>query len=256
MAWAEQLVWQQLRLARLTHLRGASTQDTMRATPEQLATDVTHVLLAGGMSNVPYVRRRLRELFPYAWVFDNPGPVSADESIVAGLADTIGYDELSMHRPSFDVVLEWEHGRIVLYEAYTPLFDSWQIQSGQNLLGYERRPDRHLFPQDGWGRLRVLTPSGDSMALRDAPAPGREPRTHPSGVDIRFGSHQMVFKLYTDGRIHLTDGAGFENTVFAEGWQLIIGPDSAPEPQVVPMPRSSYPFNRDELNLPEVRSLW
>ncbi len=254
--WAEQLVWQQLRLARLTHLRGASTQDTMRARPDQLAADVTHVLLAGGMSNVPYVRRRLRELFPYAWVFDNPGPVTADESIVAGLADTIGYDELSMHRPSFDVLLEWPGGGVTLYEAYTPLFDGWQIQSGQSLLGYTRRLDRSGFPQDGWGRLRVVTPSGETLALRDAPAPGRTPVVHPSGVDIRFGSHQMTFKLYTDGRIHLTDGAGFENTVLADGWQAILGPDSAPEPQVVPAPRTHYPFNREELNLPEVRSPW
>jgi molecular chaperone DnaK (HSP70) len=253
MQLAEQLLWHQLRIARLTHHRGASTQDVMRCTPVQLAGDVTYVLLAGGMSNVPFIRRRLRELFPQAQVHDTASDdIAPDETIVAGLADTVGYDGLSMHRPAFDVFLEWYYGstpyRLELYAGYTPLFTGYQLMMGQSALGYERRLDRAAMPQDGVARLRAVAPGGAPLALHD----GRG--THSDGVDVRFGSHEMLFKLYADGLIRLTDGSGFEHALRADGWLPILGVDSAPEPVDVPDPVPHYPFNREALNLPELTS--
>ena len=69
------------------------------------------MVLAGGMSRIPAVARRLAELLPKAELHRRVGDFHADEVVVAGLADTVGYDRISLHRPSFDFVLEWDHGR-------------------------------------------------------------------------------------------------------------------------------------------------
>jgi Hsp70 protein len=239
---AEALIWQQLRIARLTHLRGSSTQDIYRLEPADLARDVQFVLLAGGMSRMPLIRRRMRELFPAAQVFDQPDGIEPDEAIVAGLADTVGHDRLSLHRPALDFRLEWHDGQPrqhLLYAAYTPLYSAHQVGSGQFSLGYTVHLNRRGFPQWGSGQLCAVSPTGQPVRL-----------TTNSGavdrVEIRFGSHQMSFKLYTDGRILLTDGSSFEHQLRLDGWRPVVGRDTGPEPDEAPEPAVPYPFNRED----------
>src|SRR2546421_7284642 len=122
MAKAEEMVWAALRLARLTHYRGSSVSEIAKTSINELARDVDYLVLAGGMSRVPYVRRRLAELLPEANIFDGVG-VAADEMVVAGLTDTTGVAPINLYRPGFDFTLTWGDAQsLTLYEAYTPLF--------------------------------------------------------------------------------------------------------------------------------------
>jgi molecular chaperone DnaK (HSP70) len=220
---AEWLVWAALRAARLTERGDASPEDLRRMGPAELGDDVKYVLLAGGMSRIPYVERRIGALFPNAQVFDNAG-VEADEAIVAGLADTAGYDRLNLHRPGFDFVLEWQEGgqrhESTLYAAYTPFYEPWEAMSGRFNLGFERRGADFPGPRDGVGLLRVKSTSGEDLGLVfDGEA--------KVGLQVRFGSGEMLFKLYCNGRILVRDGTGLDMHMRVDRWPVIRGRDHA-----------------------------
>ncbi len=221
---AEQMVWAALRAARLTGDPGAAepssvTPDELRRLgPAELSSDVQFVVLAGGMSRIPVVARRLAELFAKAELHERVGDFLSDEVVVAGLADTAGYEKISLHRPAFDFVLEWGDGRErrTLYEAYTPLYDPVQVVRGNTSLGHSwhgRYPD---VAREGEGVLRVLSPMGDPVRL-DIDG------TLMDGIRIRFGSRPFAFKIYCDGQILISDGAGRRLSMMVPAWPVVRG---------------------------------
>jgi molecular chaperone DnaK (HSP70) len=250
---ASQMVWAALRAARLTQewapvraeLPALGTDALRRMGRAGLAGDVRYVVLAGGMSRIPAVARRLAELLPKAELHERVGDFHADEVVVAGLADTAGYDRISLHRPSFDFVLEWDHGREqrVLYEAYTPLYDQVQVARGNNFLGHSwhaRYPD---VAREGDGVLRVLSPTGEPVRLELDGVP-------MDGIPVRFGSHPFSFKIYCGGQILVSDGSGRTFEARVDRWPVVKGHDfemklalstRPPEPE----PEVFYPFNMD-----------
>lgn len=230
---AEQMVWAALRAAKLTEEvapqefapggseGSAMTPDDLRRLgPDDLAADVDHIVLAGGMSRIPMVGRRLGELFPAAQLHERVGDFLADEVVVAGLADTAGYDKISLHRPAFDFVLEWASGRErrMLYEAYTPLYDPTQVARGDAYLGHGwhgRYPD---VAREGEGVLRVLSPTGDPVELEIDGA-------RMDGIRVRFGSHAFSFKIYCGGQILISDGSGRRLSMNVASWPVLRGRD-------------------------------
>jgi molecular chaperone DnaK (HSP70) len=239
MAASEALIWQALRLARVTHLRGSSTQEIGRASTDDLVRDVDYVLLAGGMSRIPYVRARLAALFPAAEIFEDAGGVDADETVVSGLTDTLDLNTINVYRPGFDVTLGWENGgRLALYDAYTPLFGMSDIHNGRSALGFEARVgERQGIPRQRRGELRVRTASGSPVPLLH-----RDERI--DALAVPFGHYEVRLKIYCDGRVHVTDGAGHDHEVRIDGWPVVAGRDSRPEPGKVPDPVVYYPFNK------------
>ncbi|MET7419738.1 Hsp70 family protein [Dactylosporangium sp. NPDC005555] len=223
------LVWAAIRAARLTERGGRSPEQLRAVDPIDLAQDIDYVLLAGGMSRIPYVEQQIGQAFPRAQVFDNAG-VAADEAIVAGLADTGSYDRLNLHRPGFDFVVEWEeHGRLrqeVLYEAYTPLYTPQQVLNGMFDLGYARHGRQFPGPSQGTGVLRIRSTSGEYLSLMyiDGGANGRQ---EMDGFALKFGSSSMAFKLYCDGRVHIRDATGWDRQMRVERWPVIRGRDHA-----------------------------
>ncbi|WBC08355.1 Hsp70 family protein [Micromonospora sp. WMMA1947] len=219
---AERLVWAALRAARLTERESGSPEQLRALGPAELIRDVDYVLLAGGMSRIPYVGRRVGALFPHAQVFDDAG-VQADEAIVAGLADTAGYDRLNLHRPGFDFIVEWdENGQTcqeTLYAAHTPFYEAWQVLSGQANLGYERHDHAFPGPKHGRGRLRVRATTGESLGLKFDDQV-------MDGIGLTFG-RSMSFKLYCDGRILLRDGSGKRLDMKVDRWPVMRGRDHA-----------------------------
>jgi hypothetical protein len=159
------------------------------------------------------VGRRLASLFPDAAVCDNVG-VAPEETVVAGLADSAGLDQISLHRPGYDIVLDWADGRLPVYEAFTPLYEPWEVYSGHSDLGYERR----LFdtPSTGVGQLRIVAVTGDpiEVALDGTLSPG---------IPVPFGSAGVVFRAFADGRISLTDGLGQESVLRCDAWPVLRG---------------------------------
>ncbi len=219
---AEHLVWAALRAALLT-VRGSGAPDELRRRgPAELVKDINYVLLAGGMSRIPYVERRIGALFPHAQVFDNAG-VAADEAIVAGLADTGGYERLNLHRPGFDFVLEWqENGQArqhTVYPAYTPFYEPWEVLSGRSHLGYEWRAGAADLPRQGTGVLRVQSMSGEHLGLMFN-------GERMDGLSLRLGRDLMV-KLYCNGQILIQDGAGRAYHMRVDSWPVIRGRDHA-----------------------------
>ncbi|GIJ48291.1 hypothetical protein Val02_51770 [Virgisporangium aliadipatigenens] len=236
-------VWDALRLARLTHVRGGSTSDIMRTPTDELARDVRYVVLAGGMSRIPVVRRRLREMLPDAEFFDGAG-VPADEAVVAGLTDESGVDAVNLYRPSFDVTLHWgDDGALPLFEAYSPLFEMFQLtrMSEPNFTRVAGRRDG--LPQQRQGELRVTTPAGDPVDVIRFDRSGGQAVL--DRVPVPFGFHDVLFRMYCDGRIVLTDGAGHSQQLRVGPWPAIHGRNSKPEQVAhVPEPRVYHPFNR------------
>jgi hypothetical protein len=212
---AEQLVHAALRVARLTERYRQSTYDP-RA--KDLLDDVNLVLLTGGMSRIPYVRHRLGLMLPHAKFVEST--VAPDEAVVAGLTDTAGYERINLHRPAFDFLLEWDEGRSrrTLYEAYTPLYEPWQIASGHTHLGHERRGRELDLPRSGNGRLVAVAANGQPVNLV---LDGQS----RSEIPVGFGHYELWFKIHCDGKVSLTDGAGREFEARVDRWPVIQGRD-------------------------------
>src|SRR6266536_23519 len=242
MAAAEEKVWDALRLARLTHHRGSSISEIFKTSTDELARDVDYLLVAGGMSRIPYVRSRLAALLPKAELFDSVG-VAADETIVAGLTDTSGADPINLYRPGFDFTLTWGGGQsLTLYEAYTPLFEMYQLSAmAEPSFAYRAGP-RQGIPRQRQGELCVSTPAGDTVNLVHWDRSGR-PRVIER-LHVRFGFHELLFRLHCDGRVHLTDGTNEDHKLRVEPWPVIHATDSRPEPQDPPDLPVYYPFNK------------
>jgi molecular chaperone DnaK (HSP70) len=219
---AIQLIWAALRGALLTERGDRAPEDLRKLGPADLAEGVDYVLLAGGMSRIPYVERRIGALFPEAQVFDNAG-VEPDEAIVAGLADTGGYERLNLHRPGFDFILEWQEGdrseQHTVYPAYTPFYEPWQVMHGQTYLGYEWRAKDFPGPQQGNAVLRVQSTSGQRLGLEFDGQP-------MDGISLRLGRNMMV-KLYCNGQILIRDGGGRSYHLRVDRWPVMRGRDHA-----------------------------
>jgi molecular chaperone DnaK (HSP70) len=241
---AEQMIWAALRAARLTEEFApgraeisATTPDELRKLgPDELARDVKYVVLAGGMSRIPLVARRLGELLPKAELHERVGDYLADEVVVAGLADTAGYDKISLHRPAFDFVLEWDHGlqRRLLYEAYTPLYDPVQVARGNAFLGHSWHGRYPEVAREGAGVLRVLSPTGDPVRLE---LDGQL----MDGIRIDFGSHPFSFKIYCGGQILISDGSGRRFSLRVSTWPVVRGHDYAMKLLLTRVPEESDP---------------
>jgi hypothetical protein len=205
------------------------------------------VVLAGGMSRIPLVSRRLGEMLPRAELHERVGDFLSDEVVVAGLADTVGYDKISLHRPSFDFVLEWDNGaeQRVLYEAYTPLYDPVQVARGNTFLGHSWHARYPEVAREGSGVLRVLSPTGESVRLE---IDGQQ----MDGIQVRFGSKGFSFKIYCGGQILITDGIGRQHSVRVDKWPVVKGRDFVAKllmsraPETPEPPVAWYHRDRDE----------
>jgi len=210
---AESLVVSALRCARLA--RGPVTAGELRSLGRaELAGDIDFVLLVGGMSRIPYVAQRLGAFFPTAAIFDDAG-VPPEEAVVAGLCDPAGYDRITLHRPGFDLVLDTSFGRVVAYEAYTPLYEPWQVYSGHSALGYERRLRAPEIPSHGFGTLRAVGGPDSSVPLRM-----RVDGQLVDGLPVRLGPAEVVVTLGCDGRVEIVDGLGESMVLQADGWPV------------------------------------
>ncbi|NKZ06299.1 Hsp70 family protein [Actinomadura latina] len=218
MADAEEFIWAALRAAKLTGLPSPSPSELRAMGPDELSGDVDFVLLTGGMSRIPYVERRIGELFPKAQVFDDAG-VGAEEAVAAGLSDTTAYERLNLLRPGFDFVLEYtEGGRShveTIYPAHTPFYEPWEAMS-KSVLGFECHGADFPGPGRGTGGLRVRSTSGEYLTLQYE---GKE----MAGIELRLGPG-MLFKMYPNGQLVVRDATQQELNLRVVGWPIIRGP--------------------------------
>jgi hypothetical protein len=217
---AEGLVLSALRLARLAAWPPPSlTPAQLRALPrEELTGAVDAVLVVGGMSRIPYLRARLADLLPKALVVDDLG-VEPEEAVAIGLADPVGFDGVRLSRPPFDLVLDTPAGRVVAYEAYTPLVEPWQIYSGASDLGYDRWLRPPELPSHGSAMLRAIDPDGMPLWLT-------VDGVRVDGLPVPLGPSGVGLGLSCDGGLAIVDGAGATVVLATDGWP-VPGPDHA-----------------------------
>jgi molecular chaperone DnaK (HSP70) len=241
---AEAVVVRALRLARLADYGGADLSTVQRLDPSELAKEVDFVLLVGGMSRVPYVRQRLEALFRDAEFILDYG--TADEAVVRGLISTAKLNTINMYRPAFDFYLAWLDERVRLYTSYTPLFSAAELMRGQSKLAYrfELKPNR--LPRNGNGHLEAYAADGSPVSLTHRLLSARSPDGEKTvaALPVRFGSYPVRFALYTDGRIHLTDGHGDDHELRVAGWPVMLRPGTVPQQREPADPPVYYPFNK------------
>jgi len=198
------------------------------------------------MSRIPLVARRLGELLPKAELHERVGDFLADEVVVAGLADTAGYDKISLHRPAFDFVLEWDGGRQrrSLYEAYTPLYDPVQVARGNAFLGHSWHGSYPEVAREGKGVIRVLSPTGDPVRLE---VDGQV----MDGIEVAFGGRPFSFKIYCGGQILISDGTGRRHSMRVSTWPVVRGHDFAMKLLLTRVPEESDPMVPWYYNDPE-----
>lgn len=225
-AWS--LVVSTLRASYLTRSEGAVTSALRKIPEESLTSKVHHVLLAGGMSRVPAVEKFLSMKLPTARIHLFPGRSGPQEAIVAGLAENTSYEQVNLHRPAFDFVLEFSVGdgeltRVPLYRAHTKLYESWEALS-RDRLKYEwpggatavNRDSARLLPTNGYGQLAVYAMDGSPVDLRyketDVPA-----------LKVDFGHGRFHFNLSPEGRVNITDGRGTTQSFRVTRWPVLTG---------------------------------
>jgi molecular chaperone DnaK (HSP70) len=211
---AEEAVVLALRVARIVEGHHAA-YDIARMTMDDLAQGVDVVLMSGGMCRIPFVRQRLE------WLFDTSTRVELamdppENAVVVGLAKASDYGKISMYRPAFDILLEWNHAKdfAAVYEAYTPLVERSQLaRTGADELRYYRSGRDLSLPRSAKGKLRVVSHSGERLRASLA---GR----NLDGFPVAVSADSFEFAIYPDGRIYLADGAGeYEGRV--EDWHRL-----------------------------------
>jgi len=210
---AEQYVAAALRVARLTELVGRSAYEIARLPLATVVADVDLVLLSGGMSQIPYVAERLRQIFPETTRIEFAA-ARPHHAVAIGLAHTERYGRVNMYRPAFDVALEWDNGRgfRTIYEAFTPLVEAVQVARGSADLRYVRTASELGLPREGTGILRVKSYSDTRVRATVGGA-----KLDGFGVTL---SDSFEFSIYPNGRIKIVDGAGTHEGQI-EDWHTI-----------------------------------
>jgi hypothetical protein len=163
---------------------------------------------------------------------------------VAGLADPGDSDPINLYRPCFDFTLFWDgDGQFPLYEAYTPLFETYQLATMNEPSYVISAGRRQGVPQNRQGELRVFSATGPPVNIERFDKEGKVQDVLEK-LPVKFGHRDVTFRLYTDGRVILMDGAGHSHTLRVEPWPMIAGAGSRPEDEPVPDPKVHYPFNR------------
>jgi molecular chaperone DnaK (HSP70) len=199
---AELYVAAALRAARLAEPAAGSVHELLRTPTSKLAETVDVVVLSGGMSQIPYVSQRLKELVPAATRIEMATQPS-ENAVAIGLAHASRFGRISVYRPAFDILLEWDHGQEfrVVYDAFTPLIQPGQIAQGTSDLRYVVNGLDLMLPRKGTGRLRVVSQSGQRVHATIGGA-------DLDGFQVVLSEQDFEFSIYPGGRIRMTDGAG------------------------------------------------
>jgi molecular chaperone DnaK (HSP70) len=240
---AEQFVAAALRVARLAEQLSGSAYDIARTPLDTLVEGVDVVILSGGMSHIPFVEERMRGLFPPTTRIEK-ACAQPEHAVALGLAQAAGYGRINMYRPAFDILAEWDEGREfrTVYEAFTPLVESWQIARGGSDLRFTRSGLDLSLPRQAKGRLRVVSHSGEKVR---ATLGGDS----LDGFPVTLSEQKFEFSIFPNGRVQLIDASGTHEG-HVQDWYTMHGHDHGERIRLVTPRREPdipvpYPFHRD-----------
>lgn len=245
-------VWYCLQTALMTEVKGPSKQRSLtpsvvaKIPVEDLAKGIDYVVLAGGMAQIPAIRAEFASLFPNAtlWLGDSPADVQTQvdtaELIARGLANGDSYEQMNLHRPGFDFVLEWEDEKTgetqerVIYSAYSPLYSREFAFERDMTKFYWKAKDQGL-PTKGSGRIKIRSMNGTSVKLK------RE-QVESDYIDFKFGFdvNNSVVTLEPNGRIFVLDTFGHQGELRVGRWPVIRAAGEVSWLIVEPHPQESH----------------
>lgn len=185
----------------------------IRATAwSSLSAEVNHVVLVGGLSQMPIIGAELRRFFPNALVeiIDEP-----QQGVARGLA--LGRDlyRLNLPRPPVDFIIrypldlindetrrDWAEKNRYLYRAFTPLYSPEELLRGHSPLGHDkaiRKPDK--YPGRMTCKITAIAPDRARTRLKFRLAGQTQLR---DGIEITVGhgpNDEGMFKLYPNGEL-------------------------------------------------------
>jgi molecular chaperone DnaK (HSP70) len=222
---AEDAVIATLRAARITERSPDSSYDISRTPVADLVGAVDVVVLSGGMSHVPYVRDRLMNLFnsgrteivnAYPPSYDATLFQAPELAVAVGLARADDFGRINMYRPSFDIYLEWNNRQEckTIYDAFTPLVETWQIARGGTNLCYVRNGVELGLPRTGNGVLRVESHNGTKVRATMA-------NDDLDGFSVALSEQKFEFSIYPNGRIRMRDGKDITYEGRLDDWHTI-----------------------------------
>ena len=125
-----------VRAAQTRTRRNISPAEIRQADWSEFSGEIRYVALVGGMSQIPIVTAQAQIVFPKATVEVLPNPQS---SVVLGLTYGREVAQLNLPRPPVRFIADcsddsrsWTE---IIYEAFTPLYDSAEVFRGQSHLG-------------------------------------------------------------------------------------------------------------------------
>ena len=115
----------------------ATSTATIRSTKlEEIAKEVKHVVLVGGLSQMPIFTSRLQQIFRSATITQISRP---QQSVAEGLTYANTVIHLNMPRPPLSFVMKpirTDGDVVVLYEAFGEIVNHWEALQGNSLLGH------------------------------------------------------------------------------------------------------------------------
>lgn len=212
-----------LREARMKASDNLTGHEIARIPVSDLGAEIDYIVLAGGMSQIKKVAEDLQQLMPNASVeFATGSARNSTNAIVLGTANQNEFADLNIHRPNFDFTISYsdrfgKEYKEILYQAFTPLYDPYQVATGVTDLGIDLRWKPEVDPLGGKVFLRIETIGGQQVSLFDVAnkmsAPGIELQAdHFVGISM---------KIYVNGKIIIKDKSGLNLTLRVREWPHI-----------------------------------
>ena len=221
---AEPQVLESLRLVERVLRQSLLRADSMTSTTSirsmelaEITNGVKHVVLVGGLSQMPIFTRRLQHMFESATITQVAKP---QQSVAEGLTYANTVIHLNMPRPPLSFVmkpLKKGAADVILYEAFGEIVNHWQAMQGNFLLGHTADLSSVI---DGVYEISCVLPNRERTEIPLVINRGSSKDEYPSiRVEHNSGSEagKVFFKLYATGEF-LIRGKGTELKLRAKTW--------------------------------------
>ena len=212
-----------LREARMKASDNLSGHEIARIPVSDLGAEIDYIVLAGGMSQIKKVAEDLQTLMPNASVeFATGSARNSTNAIVLGTANQNEFADLNIHRPNFDFAISYtdrfgKEYRDILYEAFTPLYDPYQVASGVTDLGIDLRWKPVVDPLGGRVFIGIETIGGQRVSLFDVTK-----KIGATGIELEADHFVGIsMKMYVNGKIIIKDRSGVNVVLRVREWPHI-----------------------------------
>lgn len=181
--------------------------------------EVDFVVLAGGMSRIPFIETKLAEIMPKARIGFVSTPENSTTAIVEGVANLGEFAGLNVHRPSFNLVIKWRTPQMVereecIYSAFQPLYSDDQLNRRESLLGMDLDFTPGSDASKGF-HLEIQTVGGKAVSFT---VDGRQTVSIPLSADR---NSTVKIKLYMDGKLNIRDALGQDLKMRIREWPVL-----------------------------------